>query len=507
MRGGIRVKNLIVVIAACLLLLTACGTDVGALLPTGGTQPSIESKVDYAQKETDASEESVDGEILLYPITYQVDLSRDEVPEVLTVSEQQSGETVVTEVVLAQDGVTLWSEDLELDNGLTKKAYFLVTIEEEEFLALYRAYLADGSYRYTLEVFDLEGGAVRHVDNRTIRFQINDTEGDQIDSVSIGKFAKWINWYLDRGILLCSNDNGVHTYSTQENQRRYEETFADAFVPAEDYSGCTTVEEKAERYNALHDQREGDDTLVLTKPEGFDDIAAEMMAENKHYLQLGVELAEDRDFWYQEYNEWAIQVIRDDPAYSTPIMTTDTVYYFVRDDKTVDEVAVLMLEVLIAEAKVSSKERDYVVTDFRIPPQRLIDAEEAWEDCLKDWNEAEANVKSNVRAFVRDWLLYHSEDAGFLPIGEEMWYFVPEGWFSYTGKCDGLTLEEAREAAPDTVVGDKVPLISEDCEEPVVLVLMKQGNVYRLQSVKGMQETYEKLQNAEETTAAEIEEE
>lgn len=507
MRGLTSIKNLILVIAASLILLTACVPDAGAIVAPDGTSSMSEAVTNAGTNAEDSTNAHPSGEILLRPLTYQVDVSHDEVPEILTVSQTGSGDSTRTEVTLVQDGVTLWAGDLDLTDGLTRKAYFLCTLGDEDFLAVYRAYLEDGSYRYTMELFDLEGGALRHVDNRTFLFGINSANGHPVDPEGLGKFAKWMNWYLNRSILLCINDGGAHSYSTQEVQRRYEETFSDIFLPAEDYSDCATVEEKAERYNALHDQIEGIESLELTKPEGFDEIAAEMMAENKSALVLGEELSVDREFWYMEYKDWAIQVIRDDPAYSTPIMTTDTVYYYAKEDKTLDEIVVTMLEALVAEATVESEHRTYVVNEFRIPTQKLVDADDASELCLEAWHQAEPSMQANVRAFVRDWLLYNSADAGFLPIGEEMWYFVPEGYFSYSGEIDGQTLEEAMAEAPETVVGGKVPLLAEDSEEEVVLVLMKQGNVYRLQSLEGMQRTYEKLQSAEATAQAEDEEE
>lgn len=483
MKGRVmRLVNCILAAVLCLSFLTACGSDAGAILPTGGTQSMAEGVLDSTAIQMKPGAEDT----VFYPITYQVDISHDEIPEVLTVSQIKSGGETHMQLSLVQDGTELWSGELDLMEGMSKKAYFLCSVGGEDFLAVYRSYLADGSYRYIFEVFDLEDGKLHHVDNKSFLFGVNATGGYPVDSVDLGRFSDWMNWYLSRGILLGANTGDVYTYSTVDTQKTCQETFDEVFTPAESYSDCATVAAKAERYNVLHDQYEGNEPVVLTKPEGFDEAAAEMLSENADQLQLGELFSVEKELWFEDYNGWAIQVVRTDFDYTSPLDSENAVFYYPSADMTVEDIAAKMLEFLVAEGTVQSDDRTFVVKNYRILEQQLMDIEDSWELCWRDWHEAEPSVQANVRAYVRDWLLYHADASGFIPVGEDMWYFVPRGYFNYTGECEGMTMEDVMAEYPELVVGGKVPLVDEENSQNTVFILMRRGNVYRLQSVSGM---------------------
>lgn len=492
MRGrGMRLINCILAVALCLSLLTACGSDAGAIVPTEGSQSMADGVLDsnVSNQMKPEAENTV-----FYPITYQVDISHDEIPEELTVSQTEyRGETHMKLTVI-QDGVPLWSDELDLTEGMSKKAYYLCSVGGEDFLAAYRSYLADGSYRYIFEVFDLENGKIRHVDNNSFLFGVNAAGGFPADSVGLKQFSDWMNRYLNRGFLLGANTGDVYTYSTVDVQKTYQETFDEVFVPAESYSDCATLAAKAERYNALHDQYEGSEAVVLTKPEGFDEAAAEMLAENADRLQWGELFSLERKLWFADYKDWEIQVVRTDSDYTSPLDSENAVFYYPSEDMAVEEIAAEMLEYLVAEGTVPSDERTFVVKNYRILEQRLKDMSDSWGLCLRDWYEAEPSVQANIRAYVRDWLLYRADASGFIPVEEDMWYFIPRGYFSYSGECGGMTMGAVMSEYPELVVGDKVPLVNEENAESVVFVLMKLGNVYRLQSIEGMLATYEEMQ-------------
>jgi len=150
-----------------------------------------------------------------------------------------------------------------------------------------------------------------------------------------------------------------------------------------------------------------------------------------------------------------------------------------------------MVEVLVAEGNAESDERTFVIGTYRVLEQELMNKRDSWNLCLKDWNKAEPSVQANLRAYIRDWLLYRAEGAGFIPVGEDMWYFVPKGYYSFSGAVDGKTMTQIMKEIPEQTAGGKVPLVAEGEEDNYIFVLMKQDNVYRLQSIKGMQKMFE----------------
>lgn len=498
MRGRERLifsYNFILLAVLC-LFLTACGSDVGALEPTNPLNVTTAGAADTDQaaptKGTDQKTESQTE--AFHPLTYQVDLSHDEVPEMLTINAVSDEDTIRMELSVTQNESVLWTSDLDLADGLTRKAYFLCSVGGEDFLAAYRAYLAEGSYRYIFEVFDLEENKVHYVDMEQIRFGVNAVEGYPLDAVEIGRKANLMIWYLERGILLCSNENETYTYSTQDAQHPYVETFAEAFSPAEDYSDCATVQEKAERYNALHDETEGTQVPEIVEPDEFDLTAKELVQELRAELWLGEELSETAWFWFRDYLNWEVQVLRSAEQVDTPTATKDAVYYFPKGntEMQVEQIAAQMLMTLFAEMTVEKTNRDFAVTGYWIPEQKLMTLETGLAECLEDWIK-ETGASGDISTDIRDWLLCRSQEEGFLPVADNMWYFIPEGYYAYEGTVGGLTMEEAMEASPETVVGDMVPLIPEGSEEKPVFVLMKYGNVYRLQSVDGMQIMHDEL--------------
>lgn len=494
MKGRVRFLNhyKCILPAVLCLILVACGADVGALLPTdqaiseGMTSERVESTKDNTTEGTQSEE--------FHPLTYQVDLSHDEVPELLSLRTTGTGDSMRMELSVTQNDTVLWTGDLDLTDGMTRKSIFLCTVGGEDFLAFCRAYLEDESYRYVFEVFDLEENKVHYVDMEQIVFGVNAPGGYPIDAVETGRRANLMNWYLERGFLLCANELQTYSYSTQDTQQRYIESFAEVFAPAEDYSDCTTVQEKVERYNLLHDEIEGIRVPEIVKPAEFEAIVEELISELKTELWLGEELSETTWFWFKEYLNWAVQVIRTAGQVEAPLATKDVVYYFPKENPDMSEgqIAAEMLKTLLAEMTVKSDKRDFVINGYWVPAQRLSTAETGLNKCLEDWT-LETGGSQEFRSYLRDWLLYRSQVEGFLPIADNMWYFVPEGYYSYEGTVGDLTMAEMMEASPEAVTGGMVPLLPEESEEKPMFVMMKYGNVYRLQSVDGMQITHDEL--------------
>ncbi len=166
-------------------------------------------------------------------------------------------------------------------------------------------------------------------------------------------------------------------------------------------------------------------------------------------------------------------------------------FYYADEEMAPEEVAAKMVEILVAEGNIESEERTFVIGTYRVLEPELMDKRDSWNLCLNDWSKAVPNVQANLRAYIPDWLLYRAEGAGFIPVGEDMWYFVPRGYYSFFGECNGKTMAQITDKIPEQIAGGKVPLVVEGNEENFIFVLMKQDNVYRLQSIKGMQKMFE----------------
>ena len=487
-RGMMKRINCILALVLCLLLLTSCISDAGALLPTEESEATAGQMTDSV---TDGQTKPEAEAPVFHPVTYQVDVSHDEIPEELVLTRTGSGDEARMELTLTQEGKKLWSESVDLERGMTKKAYYLCKVGDEDFLARYGSYLADGAYRYIFEVFDLEGKQVHYVDYDTVFLGINAVGGYPMNAVSLGAFSNRMNGYMSKGFMLTANTEGSYTYSTLDVQKTEQEQFLEVFAPESDYEDCKTITEKVQRYNVLHDEYEGNQVVALVKPEGFDDAAKAMLLENGKHLTYGEMFLGDPESWFADYKGWAIQVERYHSDYLSPLDSENAVFYYADEEMALEEIAAKMVEILVAEGNVESEDRTFVIGTYRVLEPELMNKRDSWNLCLKDWNKAEPSVQANLRAYIRDWLLYRAEGAGFIPVGEDMWYFVPKGYYSFSGAVDGKTMTQIMKEIPEQTAGGKVPLVAEGEEDNYIFVLMKQDNVYRLQSIKGMQKIFE----------------
>ena len=489
-RGMMKRINCILALVLCLFFLTSCIPDAGALLPTAESEATAGQMTDSVIS-GEARPETDNEFPVFHPVTYQVDLSHDETPEELVLTRTGAGDGARMELTVTQEGKKLWSESVDLERGMTKKAYYLCKVGGEDFLAKYRSYLADGAYRYIFEVFDLEGKQVHYVDYDTVFFGINAVGGYPVKAVSLGAFSSRMNGYMSSGFLLAANTEGAYTYSTLDVQKTEQEHFLEVFAPASEYEDCKTIAEKVQRYNVLHDEYEGNQVVALVKPEGFDDAADAMLLENGKRLTYGEMFLGDLESWFADYKGWAIQVERYHADYLSPLDSENAVFYYADEEMAPEEIAAKMVEILVAEGNAESEDRTFVIGTYRVLEPELMDKGDSWNLCLKDWSKSAPNVQANLRAYIRDWLLYRAEGAGFIPVGEDMWYFVPKGYYSFSGAVDGKTMTQIMKEISEQTAGGKIPLVAEGEEENYIFVLMKQDNVYRLQSIKGMQKMFE----------------
>ncbi len=496
-----RIRRIILLIFLC-LFLTACQKIGSSTAITGAdhTESSISPipETETLPVVTEAYEETEPRVLMARPFAYQVDLTHDGMPELLIVDELIKEETAQIGVSLVKGEQTIWADDLEITDQVTRKAYFLCSVGSEDYLIFYRVYIEGNSYRYIAEVFYLsEDGQIIYVDNDGLSFATDSYEDYPLDGSDIAGFSRWLNWYLERSTLLCGNENGQYIYSMTDAQHQYREEFAELFALTDDYSGCTTVSDKVNRLNEyLYQQWFSDvdpEGKNRTAPPGFYDTAKRIVEAARPTIWMGEELQSGTALWFNDYNGKNLQFILGDETYTTPLSCNDAIYYRAKKDETVEEVARYMVERMIAEMTVPSDNRPFTVTNYRIPAQKLNTLDDGIRKCWQSYCWETKTNEITMETYLWDWLGYADVMYGFVPVNENMWYFCPQGYFSFEGECaDGKTMNDLTEDSRE-VVGGKVPFVIEEDPMSVQFILMKRGTVYRLQRAEAMAAMYPRL--------------
>lgn len=502
------VKKFILLATFCLLFLTACSqvaqtpaqteAQQTEAEKTAETTESVESSAADEVRVTTEAAETEARLILPNSFAYQVDLTHDEKPELLTVDEITKDDSVELEVSLTQGDNVIWTADTELLGGATRVAYFLCSVGSDDYLMIYRTYLEETVFRYIGEVFYVtDEGKITPIDNELLEVCTDSYEDYPLDSTAITKFSNWLNWYFSRSTLLCCNAAGEYSYSMVDRQVQYTEEFTELFALLDDYSGCTTITDKVERINEyLYQQWFGEvdpEGTELTVPEGFYEAADRIVEAARPNIWLGEELTADRAIWFEAWDGRKLQIIRSEEEYDTPLSCNDIIFYYASQDETLQDVAKYMVERLVAEMTVPADNRSFVLTDYRILDQTLYDAESSLEECWKSYRWETRTSEITMQEYLWSWLGYAADEYGFIPVGEDMWYFCPNGRFSYDGECaDGKTMEELA-ADPSTVVGGKIDFAVEEDAKAVQFILIKTGSLYRMQRAEAMEDLYPEL--------------
>lgn len=501
-RLDVRVINRIVLLLiCCLLTLFGCAEmiDSPAITGTQGSRLESTEAADVYTGEDNAQEAETQGRVLLaHPFSYQVDLTHDGRPELLTVDEYFVDGAVGLDVSVIKGNEVIWSAALEAQGEITGHAYFLCSIEGEDYLLVYRTYLEESSYRYAAEIFSLtvEGETV-YKDNGMIAFDTADYEQFPLDGDELAGYAEWLNWYLDRSTLLCSHENGTYTYSTADKQLQYREEFAALFAGYTEIAGAPSIEEKVELVNEqlfagwFGDEPDMNETLKV--PDEFYEAAGRITDAAYTYMWMGKVTRADRELWFKAYRGKDLQIVRSEDSYTSPLSCNDVVYYRAGKEETVQEIAQYMVERLVAEMAVPSDRQSFEVTDYRILEQTVYDWESSLEEGWQTYLWESRGQELTIDDFLWEWLGYADEELGFVPLGENMWYFTPNGYFSFEGEClDGKTFDELA-TDPKLMVGGKISLVIEEDPRAMVFVLIKEGEVYRLQRAQAMEKIYQEL--------------
>lgn len=151
--------------------------------------------------------------------------------------------------------------------------------------------------------------------------------------------------------------------------------------------------------------------------------------------------------WFGDYNGEMLQRIAgtEDDNYS-PAKCPDILFYRAEAGEKVNEVLSIMFEEMMKPLTVSSDSRKFTVTGYFLDTQRL----EPYED------------RDNM------WILPYLN-----------------GYYSYTG-VDIVSMDIAMKDAESSVKNGMIPFVRQGGNGEFQFILMKEGNVYRLQRAMGM---------------------
>lgn len=149
--------------------------------------------------------------------------------------------------------------------------------------------------------------------------------------------------------------------------------------------------------------------------------------------------------WYEAYTGETLQrVAAVEGERRSPAVCSDIVFYRASDGETPEEVAKQMMDAMIAPLKEASENRSYTITEYIIEAPELIQAAEGL------------------------WLVPYID-----------------GFYSYEG-TDLVTMEEYLKAEPELERDGLMPFMRQGSADEFAYVLMKEGDVYRLQRAADM---------------------
>lgn len=193
--------------------------------------------------------------------------------------------------------------------------------------------------------------------------------------------------------------------------------------------------------------------------------------------------------WYEDYNGDRLQIIDKGYKGSNVQGFQGIVYYQAAEDEMVEGVVVKMLNAVMDTLMTESEDRTFVVTDYYIPEQELTSwdsaVSEAAAACWEEFGEASGNL-DEMNAYIEEWMSDNIESLRKIrAVPDDMWYFIPGGYYRFEG-FDLGNFHEA-EAQQSGEAEGMVGFWNQGSDEGAwMFVLMKYGNVYRLQKMSEM---------------------
>lgn len=233
----------------------------------------------------------------------------------------------------------------------------------------------------------------------------------------------------------CSKTADEENIPTLESTMAVEESVASQVVPP----GSDEPEEVAPVTDSDQDEEETPVTDADKDEEGAP-VTEEPVAGN------------DEVGWFAAYNGEKIhRIISEAPVTYSPAMCSDIIFYEAEDGESMEEIIYKMIDAMIQPLTEESEDRPFTITAYRLE-----------EQAYEVYDEKVQGV----------WLLPYLN-----------------GYYSYTG-VDFVDMETVMQEQPDLVQDGMVPFLRQGSEEAFVYVLMREGNVYRLQRAQDMEAYY-----------------
>ncbi|MBQ8813340.1 MAG: hypothetical protein IJZ85_02430 [Lachnospiraceae bacterium] len=471
----------VILVVQMLLLCTACQSAEDAMKDTSGEvvqdtdAADVSGAVDFIGEESKAPEtddaekksetaaqtaEHVDAvnkgktfENVLAVHSADIDHDGENESVVVRVTDKNQygdpNETIAISVV--KKGRIIWEcADLWIKQNPLHEMYFLYTAQDgKAYLVYYRQYCTnfyEGSYRYfsLKEVEAASEAGAWQAETWGINSLRVHWEGIsyKMDEENVVDYVDDFNKILENSILLCSNSGGKFSYSTEKNPLTYREELKVLFDGQVDYSGCETIEEKVEALNEI--LLPAPEPGALTYSVELEQIFDRILGENAD-ADGNIPTAEtlDKSKWFAGYNGEKLQVINPDKyAGSSMDAFIGTVFYRADEGETPADVAKRMVEAAAEEMTIPSENRSFTITKYLITEQKLLQPDY---------------------------------------FGEDIWYFYPAGYFRYDGPGGIMGGFEDYAAYADIMVDGMLPFYSQGSDGAVAFMLMRDGDVYRMQ--------------------------
>ena len=307
-------------------------------------------------------------------------------------------------------------------------------------------------------------------------------------------------WYMQTGGVMvesieCVNVLKWGTLTHVIYQCEYSDAWGEILLQGNEAEGYTVV---------AHQCRYSDHFEELYAPEGFYATAVKNMEDRRATWFNGM-LNVDHSFWYGDYQGGTLEVVdgvyetyENQPGpeinywYESPMYCNDIVYYRPDREESIDQIAATMMEAMVDRMTVPSDVRPFTITKYRIVEKQVNSVEitlrELWEGY-----RFQTMTYGDIETW-EEYLEWAVASDGRAPIGEDMWYFIPRGDYAFDGVgLLGMTMADEIQLWPEGYQDGMIPFQAQGGDSVFVFILMKQGDVYRLQRMQGMLKSFTEI--------------
>lgn len=330
--------------------------------------------------------------------------------------------------------------DVHSENG----TFVLSERDGKDYLVYSLMYEIQGNAMYEYEVICLSGKEIVVVQSDQIdfvtdpfmaRYWMGNSRAEKVP-----QFKEGLEPWIKNATILVSYDVSTPKYLISEETQ----------TPASTYYDLVWARNEDERLREYYAQVDVDHSMVGI--EEWEQIFYREYSTDYDKIKawFEAELATDYSKWYTEYNGSKLQ--RNAKCESERrggachvVTGCDVVYYRASAGENEQTSAVKMIEEMIRARMIESENRAYVVTNYRIPEQKLV------------------------------------------PIAEDMWLieFI-QGYYAYDGVYIGGTMQDYIDSGDPVTADGLIPFYGQGSASNFYFLLIEKDGVYRLQRFQDM---------------------